>query len=94
MYDISVNINKESVTVAIRETGKVSRSKGGSLFAIWENFTLYIAIKNTKNTKVSNSKNQVDAKMIVQEKSKVEWPFVALLIIFVMMTCIGRVIKL
>ena len=55
MYDISVNINMESVTVAIRETGKVSRSKGGSLFAIWENFTLYIAIKNTKNTKVSNS---------------------------------------
>ena len=41
-----------------------------------------------------SSKNQVDAKMIVQEKSKVEWPFVALLIIFVMMTCIGRVIKL
>ena len=54
MYVISVNINMESVTVAIRETGKVSRSKGGSLFAIWENFTLYIAIKNTKNTKVLN----------------------------------------
>ena len=59
---MSVNINMESVTVAIRETGKVSRSKGGSLFAIWENFTLYIAIKNTKNTKVSNS--------ILERKSK------------------------
>ena len=48
-------MNMESVTVAIRETGKVSRSKGGSLLAIWENFTLYIAIMNIKNTKVSSN---------------------------------------
>lgn len=75
--------NRESMKKAVESTG-------GQFFMEEESGTFDQIVTAIEKS----SKNQVDAKMIVQEKSKVEWPFVALLIIFVMMTCIGRVIKL